>query len=136
MKKICDVVTPEFISRAAMMGPITRDPFTDTEDRLMEPPRSSGGTRLGSTAENAGALSELPMPTTSCAANRTGIAASIDEKMPRHTEPVIWMTWANTSHLRLSNLSAMTPAGMESSRSGPSWAKVKIATVEALLVRE
>ena len=52
---------------ATKMGPVTLDPLTDAEFKLMDPPKSSGRTRLGSTAEKAGALHALPIPTQSCA---------------------------------------------------------------------
>ena len=136
MKKMCSVFRPAFISSAAMIGPATLEPFTDTDDRLIEPPRSSGGTRLGSTAENAGAFRLLPIPTTSWATKSAGIAASMPARTPRENEPVICTSCANTSHRRRSNLSAMTPAGMERRRSGPIWAMLNTATVEALCVRE
>ncbi|CAB4632101.1 unannotated protein [freshwater metagenome] len=61
--KTCPVVAPQLTRTATRMGPVTREPFTDAELKLMEPPRSSGRTKLGSTAENAGALIALPMPT-------------------------------------------------------------------------
>ena len=48
-----------------LASPVTLDPLMEAEFRLMEPPKSSGRTRLGRTAENAGALNELPMPTVS-----------------------------------------------------------------------
>ena len=71
------------------------------------------------TAENAGALNELPMPTVSCAKNRTAIELSIEVRIPSITDPAIWMHCANISQLRRLNLSAITPAGMDKRSKGP-----------------
>jgi hypothetical protein len=69
------VVTPQLIITATTTGPVTRDPFTDADDKLMEPPRSSGFTKPGSTAEKAGALNAFPIPTVICAKNNAHTGA-------------------------------------------------------------
>ena len=135
MKKMKCVSTPTFMSNAARMGPSTREPFTEADDKLMDPPRSCGFTKLGRTAENAGALNEFPIPTVNWARKRMSKDPSKDVKIPNRMEPTIWMLWAKTSHFLRSNLSAITPAGMDNNSNGPSWAKTKSATMEALSVR-
>jgi hypothetical protein len=89
MKKMTCVSTPKFISNAARIGPSTREPFIDADDKLMDPPRSCGFTKLGRTAENAGALNEFPMPTVSWARNKMSNDPSKDVNMPKRMEPTI-----------------------------------------------
>ena len=91
MKKMTWVATPEFINNAARIGPSTREPFTEADDKLIDPPRSCGFTKLGSTAENAGALKEFPIPTVNCARKRMSNDPSKEVKMPRRIDPAIWI---------------------------------------------
>lgn len=82
------------------------------------------------------ALSALPMPTPSAVANIAQIGASAAARKNRPTEKASCTSCMATSQRRRSNRSAMTPAGMDSTSSGPSWANTSRPTTEALPVRE
>ena len=134
-RKNSEVVTPNGASTATMIGPITRLPLIIVEFSEIEPDRSALPTSVGSMADHAGALRALPMPTPRATTNIDQIGASVAARGNSAIEKSIWTICIATSQRRRSKRSAITPAGMESSSSGPSWANTSRPTIEALPVR-
>lgn len=118
-----------------MIGPTTRDPLIIAEFSETEPAMSSRSTNVGSMADHAGAFSALPMPTPSATRKMAQIGASAAANGASNAENASCSNCIAMSHLRRSNRSAITPAGMDKKSSGPSWAKTIRPTIDALSVR-
>ena len=71
-----------------MIGPTTREPLITVEPSASAPGRSSGLTSDGTIADQAGALSALPMPTPSAAANSHQKLASTSASVARSARAV------------------------------------------------
>ena len=134
-RKNCEVVTPSGASTATMIGPITRLPLIIVEFSEIDPGRSARLTSVGSMADHAGALSALPMPTPSATRNSDQIGASAAASGNSAAENTSWTICIAISQRRRSKRSAITPAGIDSSRSGPSWANTSSPTIDARPVR-
>jgi hypothetical protein len=72
-----------------------------------------------------------PRATTNIAHNGASAATSGASAIEKH----IWTICIAMSHRRRSKRSAMTPAGIDSNSSGPSWANTSRPTTDALPVR-
>ena len=134
-KKNCAVVAPHCEKTATIIGPITREPLMTVLLSASAPDRSSGRTSEGNIADQAGAFIALPIPTPSAARNSIHTAGVPRARTASAQEKTSWTICIEMSHLRRSNLSAKTPAGIERKSNGPNCAKISKPTREALPVR-
>ncbi len=126
---------PKAASSAASAGPSTRLPFIITELRLTAPARSARSTSSGTLDCRAGAFSALAVPISSEATNSVQIGCSLATRIARPTLSTIWLACIVTRNGTRGTLSASTPAGIDSSRSGPSWVNTSRPTRLAEPVR-
>ena len=131
----CDVVAPSRASSAASAGPSTRLAFIITELRLTAPARSRRSTSRGTLAWKAGALRALPTPMTSDAANSVHSGEAVATSTASTTLKAICTSCMAIRYGRRGKRSASTPAGIESSRSGPSCVNTSRPTSAAESVR-
>ena len=134
-RKSWAVVTPTSASTAASAGPSTRLALIITEFRLTAPARSARSTSSGTLAWNAGALRALPMPISSDAPNSVHNGASVATRAARTTLKTSCTDCITTRNGRRGNRSASTPAGIDSSSSGPSCVNTSSPTSAADPVR-
>ena len=129
------VETPTMDSTAASSGPITRLPLIITELRATAPARSRRSTSSGTLAWNAGALRALPIPITS----EQAISVHSGESRPTRTASTAlkmpWMACITIRYGRRGKRSASTPAGIDSTSSGPSCVNTSSPTRAAEPVR-
>ena len=114
---------------------MTRLALIITELRLTAPARSARWTSSGTLAWNAGALRALPMPMTSDTANSVHSGEPPATSAARATLNTSCTSCITIRYARRGKRSARTPAGIDSTSSGPSWVNTSRPTRAADSVR-